>query len=180
MSLLRKIFMFTKKNYDKWKIRMQAHLASLDDDMWYVITDGPMKIMKANSTTTSDGTPLMKEKPMYEWTSEEKRNNNLENMAKDILYKTLDNNMFSKIKACFSAKEIWEKLTQLYEGNEQPKQNKLMVVTHNFEKVKMRSRETMTEFDERFSIIVIELLTLGKTYRNREVVTKVLRALPRE
>ncbi|KZV38661.1 hypothetical protein F511_32938 [Dorcoceras hygrometricum] len=35
--------MFTKKEYEVWKIRMQAHLAEQDDDMWFVITDEPMK-----------------------------------------------------------------------------------------------------------------------------------------
>ena len=38
----------------------------------------------------------------------------------------------------------------------------------------------MSEFDERFSIIVVELINLGKTYRNREVAIKVMKALPRE
>ncbi|XP_047331898.1 glycosyltransferase BC10-like [Impatiens glandulifera] len=38
----------------------------------------------------------------------------------------------------------------------------------------------MTEFDEKFNNIVIELSTLGKVYRNKEVVIKVMRVLPRE
>ncbi|KZV38556.1 hypothetical protein F511_39133 [Dorcoceras hygrometricum] len=45
-----KIPMFSKEEYDDWKIRMQAHLVAQDDDMWFVITYGPMKIMKANTT----------------------------------------------------------------------------------------------------------------------------------
>ncbi|KZV58372.1 hypothetical protein F511_15495 [Dorcoceras hygrometricum] len=44
-----KIPMFSKEEYDDWKVWMQAHLAAQDDDMWFVITDGPMKIMKANT-----------------------------------------------------------------------------------------------------------------------------------
>ncbi|KZV23871.1 hypothetical protein F511_30543 [Dorcoceras hygrometricum] len=44
-----KIPMFSKEEYYDWKIRMQDHLAAQDDDMWYIITDGPMKIMKANT-----------------------------------------------------------------------------------------------------------------------------------
>ncbi|KZV35725.1 hypothetical protein F511_38369 [Dorcoceras hygrometricum] len=41
--------MFSKEEHDDWKIRMQEHIAAQNDDMWYVITDGPMKIMKANT-----------------------------------------------------------------------------------------------------------------------------------
>ena len=44
----------------------------------------------------------------------------------------------------------------------------------------MCPRETMDEFDERFSNIYIELITLGKTYPNREVIINVMKALPRE
>ncbi|KZV42868.1 hypothetical protein F511_17472 [Dorcoceras hygrometricum] len=44
----------------------------------------------------------------------------------------------------------------------------------------MRDGETMTEFDERFSAVVIELTSLGKEYSNRELALKVMRALPRE
>ncbi|KZV30462.1 hypothetical protein F511_33723, partial [Dorcoceras hygrometricum] len=100
--------------------------------------------------------------------------------AKYILYKTLDKNMFSKINTCATAKEIWEKLTQICEGNDETKENKLMVAQQKYESIKMREGETMTEFDERFSSVVIELTSLGKEYSNRELALKVMRALPRE
>ncbi|KZV17563.1 hypothetical protein F511_37658 [Dorcoceras hygrometricum] len=41
--------MFSKEKYDDWKIRMQAHFVAQEDYMWFVIRDGPMKIMKANT-----------------------------------------------------------------------------------------------------------------------------------
>ncbi|KZV42996.1 hypothetical protein F511_37045 [Dorcoceras hygrometricum] len=90
--------MFSKEEYDDWKIRMQAHLAAQDDDMWFVIIDGPMKIMKANSAIAiTDGAPRCVEKNRHEYTNEDKKKANLDNVAKDILYKTLDKNMFSKL-----------------------------------------------------------------------------------
>ncbi|XP_047339897.1 uncharacterized protein LOC124943438 [Impatiens glandulifera] len=105
-TIINRIPMFFRENYDNWKLRMQAYLAALDNDIWYVITDDPIKIMKASSTTTPDGTPEMKEKPWSEWKAEDNRKNNLDNMEKDILYKTLDDNMFNKITTCTFAKEI--------------------------------------------------------------------------
>ncbi|XP_047331469.1 uncharacterized protein LOC124935046 [Impatiens glandulifera] len=147
--------------------------------MWYVIIDDPMKILKVNKhTNTTEGSPQMMEKLKYEWTAEDKRKVNLDNVAKYILYKTLDKNVFRKIKSCSSSKVIWEKLTQLYEGNNQSKEKKLMVTTQKFDNIRMRLGETITKFDERFSSIVIELLTLGKVYNNREVVIKAMKALP--
>ena len=44
----------------------------------------------------------------------------------------------------------------------------------------MKPRETMTEFDERFSNIVVELISLGKVLGNKELSSKVLRTLPKE
>ncbi|KZV37857.1 hypothetical protein F511_24579, partial [Dorcoceras hygrometricum] len=102
------------------------------------------------------------------------------NVTKYILYKMLDNNMFSKIQTCAIAKEIWEKLIQICEGNEQTKENKLTVALQKFESMKMRPSETMLEFDERFNSVVIELARLGKEYTSREVALKLMRALPRE
>ncbi|KZV50296.1 hypothetical protein F511_37224 [Dorcoceras hygrometricum] len=88
--------------------------------------------------------------------------------------------MFSKIKTCATTKEIWENLIQIREENDEKKENKLTVAQQKYESIKMREGETMAEFDERFSAVVIELTSLGKEYSNRELVLKVMRALPRE
>ncbi|KZV24035.1 hypothetical protein F511_43588 [Dorcoceras hygrometricum] len=88
--------------------------------------------------------------------------------------------MFSKIKTCATAKEIWEKLTQICEGNDKTKENKIIVALQKYESIKMKDGETMAEFVERFSAVVIELTSLGKEYSNRELALKVMRALPRE
>ncbi|KZV52528.1 hypothetical protein F511_31594 [Dorcoceras hygrometricum] len=115
-----------------------------------------------------------------EYTLENKKKANLDNVEKYILYKTLDKNLFTKIKTCATAKEIWEKLTQLCEGNDETKENKMTVAQQKYESIKMREGETLTEFDKRFSSVVIELSSLGKEYTNRELALKVIRALPRE
>ncbi|XP_073045749.1 uncharacterized protein [Primulina eburnea] len=149
--------------------------------MWYIITDEPMKILKVNTAAaTIEGAPQMVEKHRSEWTAEDKNKANLDNIAKYIFYKTLDKNMFAKIKTCTSTKEIWEKLTQLCEGNDQTKENKLTVAIQKFDNAKMKQGETLAEFDEQFSDIIIELISLGKDYFNREIALKVMRALPRE
>ncbi|XP_073046133.1 uncharacterized protein [Primulina eburnea] len=154
MAHFSKVPMFSKEDFDDWKIRMHAHLAAQDDDMWYVMTDGPLKILKPNpAIAIAEGAPQMLEKPRYEWTSEDKKKSNLDNVAKDVLYKTLDKNTFSKIKMCHTAKEIWEKLIQICEGNEETKENKLLVN---------------------------ELSALGKDFGNREIALKVMRGIPRE
>ncbi|XP_073033738.1 uncharacterized protein [Primulina eburnea] len=133
---------------------MRAHLAAQDDDII--------------------------EKPIDEWTAGEKRKENLDNVAKDMLYKMLDKVTFSKTKMCKTAKEIWEKLIQLCEGNEQTKENKLFVDVQKFDNIKMRAGESMHEYDERVSCIINEINALGTVYTNKEVALKVIRGLPKE
>ncbi|XP_047326629.1 uncharacterized protein LOC124930317 [Impatiens glandulifera] len=148
--------------------------------MWYVINDGPMKILKVSTAKTSiDGSPEMREKSRFVWTAEDKRKANLDNVTKDFSTRRWTRTCSTRLSHALT-KEIWEKMTQLCEGNDQTKENKLMVATQKFDSIKMHPREIMTEFDERFRNIVIELLTLGKTYSNKEVVIKVMRALPKE
>ncbi|XP_073314764.1 uncharacterized protein [Primulina huaijiensis] len=160
---------------------MQAHPAAQDDDMWYVITEGPMKILKANNDVAiTEGAPHRLEKLQDEWTTEDKRKVNLDNVAKDILYKTLDKVTFSKIKMCRTAKEFWEKLIQLCEGNDQTKENKLSLAVQKFDNIKMKIGESMHDYDERISGIINELNALGKVYSNKEIALKVVRGLPKE
>ncbi|KZT75526.1 hypothetical protein F511_47449 [Dorcoceras hygrometricum] len=81
-----KIPMFSKEEYDDWKIIMQAHLAVQDDDMWYVITDGPMKIMKANTAMViTAGAPQWMKRPEWNIHQRTRKTANLDNVAKDIL-----------------------------------------------------------------------------------------------
>ncbi|KZV38371.1 hypothetical protein F511_19892 [Dorcoceras hygrometricum] len=46
--------------------------------------------------------------------------------------------------------------------------------------IKMKPEESMAEFDERFSCLVIELARLNKTYSNQDLALKVMRALSKK
>ncbi|MDQ9783028.1 hypothetical protein, partial [Serratia marcescens] len=58
--------------------------------------------------------------------------------------------------------------------------NKLLVANQKYEQIKLLPGERISKFDERFTAVVNELSSLGKTFDNREVAIKVMRALPRE
>ena len=156
---------------------MQVYLEAQNDDLWNVITEGPTK---TSVTTPLEDDSQMMVNPLYEWTAVDKKKAKIDNMAKNILYKALDDSLFNRIKLCSSAKEIWERLMQIYEGNDRTKENKLLTATHKYESIRMYSYESLDDFDERFCNILIELSSLGKNYTNREVVLKAMRALPRE
>ncbi|XP_047340163.1 uncharacterized protein LOC124943733 [Impatiens glandulifera] len=98
----------------------------MDDEMMFILSDGPIKI----------------EKEISEWTADDKRRNNLHNKCRSTIFKALDRNTFGKVRECATAKEAWETVIQLHEGNERTKENKILVVTQKFENID--SREEMT------------------------------------
>ncbi|MDQ9783013.1 hypothetical protein, partial [Serratia marcescens] len=55
-----------------------------------------------------------------------------------------------------------------------------MVANQKYEQMKMNPGEKIATFDERFTSVVNELSSLGKTFDNRELAIKVLKALPKE
>ncbi|XP_075524509.1 uncharacterized protein LOC142556900 [Primulina tabacum] len=115
-----------------------------------------------------------------ECTSGDKKKTNLDNVSNYILYKTMDKNTSSKIKMYLTAKDIWDKLIQLCELNEQTKENKFSMSIQKFDSIKMKVEESMSDFDERVTSIIIEMSALGKEYGNREITSKIVKALPRE
>ncbi|KAL8528794.1 hypothetical protein ACS0TY_006308 [Phlomoides rotata] len=176
-----KVPMFSVEDYDDCKIRMQTHLSAMNDEMWSIIEDVPIVIEKPNtSNDQTTETVQVIPNPKKEWTDEDKRRVNLDNVAKNTIYHTLDKIVFSKIKQCKTTKEIWEKLEMICEGTDQIKENKLMIDVQKFENFKMKSGESLEKFDLRYTEILNEMESLGKDYSLKEKNLKVLRALPTE
>ena len=59
------------------------------------------------------------------------------------------------------------------------KENKVSLLVHKYELLKMKEGERIQEMFDRFNDILNGLRTLGKTYSNSELVRKILRALPK-
>lgn len=79
-----KVLKFSLEHYDFWKFRMEAHLSSIHDLMWDVITDGPIQIMKVNNfANREDGveTGGLIPKPRSEMTNDELKQINLNKIA---------------------------------------------------------------------------------------------------
>ena len=158
---------------------MQVHLAAMNDEMWDVIQYGPIIIQKENPEHAHDpNAPRFLPKDRAEWNAEDRRRSNLDNQAKDVLYRSLDQPMFCKIKLCKSAKEIWDTVTALCEGSQGIKENKLDLAVQKFDNFKMKDGETLDQLDARFTGIINELTNLGRIYTNPELNRKILRSLP--
>ncbi|KAK4477912.1 hypothetical protein RD792_017177, partial [Penstemon davidsonii] len=97
--------------------------------------------------------------------------------AKFIIFKALDEDRFQKIKHLKTAKEMWNKVCELSEGNDAIKEHKLSAALEEFENFKMKSGETIDQMDTRFTRTLNEVLRLGKEFSKKEITMKVLKAL---
>ncbi|KAL6568829.1 hypothetical protein OROHE_003570 [Orobanche hederae] len=178
--MINKVPMFSINEFDDWRIRMEVHLIAMHEEMIFVIQDGPIKIMKANTATRVEGQEheVYVEKDHDQWTTNDRKRANLDNIVNNALFVTLDKGTFSKVKSCKTAKEIWDKLKHICEGTELSKENKISKLTQQFEFFEMKPTETLEELDLRFTGIVGEIEALGKIHTQREKILKIFRSLP--
>ncbi|XP_031124231.1 uncharacterized protein LOC116026944 [Ipomoea triloba] len=161
---------------------MQAHLSAIHDEMWDVITGGPIKILqvKPNRIPTDPTSPEMIPKEKSLLTTEERTQVNLDNIAKDILYKALDESLFPRVRKCKSAKDIWDVLMQIGEGDEQEKENKLTIAMKMFEDFKLGPKESITDMEARFMKLLMDINDLDEeNLSQKEINLKILRGLPK-
>ncbi|XP_031112029.1 uncharacterized protein LOC116016001 [Ipomoea triloba] len=105
---------------------------------------------------------------------EEKTHNNLDNIAWDILYKTLDETLFPRVRKCKIAKDIWETLMIIGQGDEKEKENKLTIAMKKFEDFKMGATKSIAEKETRFLKLLSEVEDLEKEHTQKEINLKIL------
>ncbi|XP_019173495.1 PREDICTED: uncharacterized protein LOC109169051 [Ipomoea nil] len=118
-------------------------------------------------------------KPKDQLTSEERTRANLDNVARNILYNSLDDSLFPRVRKCENAMEIWNVLMNLGEGDEQENDNKLTVAMKKFEDFKMLPNETIMDMELRFTRLMGDFTDLGKELTEKEKNLKILRGLPK-
>ncbi|XP_019170450.1 PREDICTED: uncharacterized protein LOC109166021 [Ipomoea nil] len=167
---------FNLSKFDDWKVRTQAHLSAIHDEMWDMISEGPIIVMMVNTQAAAQGVDAeaMILKPKSQLTSDEKNRANLDNVTQDILYKSLDDSLFSRVRKCTTANQIWNTLMSLGEGDEQEKDNKLTVAMKKFEDFKMLPNEAITDIELRFTKHMGDLSDFGKEPTEKEMNLKIL------
>ena len=97
--------------------------------------------------------------------------------AKYLLTCALSRSEYDKIISCDSAKDIWDKLENLYEGTDQVKETKISMLVHKYEMFKMLKYENIDDVITRFMHIINQLNALEKRYSNAKIVRKILKSL---
>jgi hypothetical protein len=102
-----------------------------------------------------------------------------ENNSKAInaLLNGLSGMVFTKFAHCKSAKEICDKLQNIY-GDSKVKATKLQTYRGQFEQLKMKEDEDITGYFLRVNETMIVIIGLGEEIEESVIVQKVLRSLP--
>jgi hypothetical protein len=102
-----------------------------------------------------------------------------ENNSKAInaLLNGLTDTVFTKVAHCKYAKEIWDKLRNIYEGNSKVKAAKLQTYRGQFEQLKMKEDEDITAYFLRVDETMNTIIGLGEEIEESVIVQKVLRSL---
>jgi hypothetical protein len=98
--------------------------------------------------------------------------------ATNALLNGLSETVFTKVAHCKSAKEIWDKLQNIYEGDSKVKATKLQTYRGQFEQLKMKEDENIAAYFLRVDETVNAIIGLGEEIEESVIVQKVLRSLP--
>jgi hypothetical protein len=98
--------------------------------------------------------------------------------ATNALLNGLSETIFTKVAHCKSAKEIWEKLQNIYEGDSKFKATKLEIYRGQFKQLKMKEDKNIAAYFLRFDEEVNAIIGLGEENEESVIVQKVLISLP--
>eukprot|EP00253_Pinus_taeda_P031821 PITA_31821 len=152
--------LFDGTNFGFWKKRMTYYLMSLGPEVWHFVQN------EYKTTTTLP-------------TDQDKRKAYIANAkAMNSVTSGIIDSEFTKIMHCTSAKEMWEKLVSLYDGDSKVKKAKLQTHRRQFESLRMEDEENIAAYLLRVAEVVNSLKGLDKKVEESTIVQKVLRSLP--
>ena len=120
--------LFDGLNYAFWNVRMRVYLQAQGVDVWKAVVNR----YNVPATPPIDNTG----KKLYEDNSKEM----------NAILSGLTETIFVKVMHCETAKEIWDKLKNIYEGDDKVKGAKLQTYKGQFESLKMKEEENIVAY----------------------------------
>jgi hypothetical protein len=164
---------FNGEHFDYWKSSMRIHITSFDVEVWNTIENGPFV------PTNTDLNGVVTNKPMAQWSDDDKKKVSYDAKAQNILISSLGIEQFDHVSHCNSAKQMWDTLITHFEGINEVKQSKINTLTQEFELFRMKDGETIGQMQQRFIKITHKLHGLGNPIANEVATNKILRCLSR-
>jgi len=118
-------------------------------------------------------------KPRSEYTNSDKKLFSMDAKAMNTLYYALSRSEFNIISSCKNARDIWHALEITHKSINQVKEFKIDMLVHQYELFKMLPNESITSRFTIMTTITNSLDALGRTYTNVDIMSKVLKSLPK-
>jgi hypothetical protein len=96
----------------------------------------------------------------------------------NTLQSSLNKKVLAKVINCKNDKDLWYKLETIYARDSNVKKAKLQTLRVQYEGLKMKEEENISEYLEMVDEVVNAIWGLGETIEDIDIVDKVLRTLP--
>ncbi|KAG8480419.1 hypothetical protein CXB51_025096 [Gossypium anomalum] len=154
---------FTGENYHIWVVKMKTYLQA--HDLWNVVeNDAEPPPLRANPTIAQ------MRQHAEETAKKPKAMACLQNGVSDVI--------FTRIMACDSPKQAWDRLKEEFMGSEKTRQQQLINLRRDFENLKMKEAESIKQYSDRIMTTVNSIRLLGDDFAESRVVEKVITTLP--
>ena len=94
-----------------------------------------------------------------------------------LIHQCLDDGMFEKVADATTSKEVWEILQNSFEGVDKVKKIKLQTLRAEFEVLKIKESESISEYYSRFMDVLNQLRRYGEEVYDVRAVEKILCSL---
>ena len=166
--------LMTEDGFPEWKFRFENYMLMKEPKAWRSITRGPTKhtITFPDKTTTP--------KPLEQCSSDELDLLEIDDRATACLFSAIAPHIAQGFRGYKVAKELWEALIAVYEGNEDMQQSRQDLLRQRFNLFNHIIGETLEMQLQRFIALTTEMHSAGVSVTKAEINKKLLNSLPKE
>ncbi|GKA13127.1 hypothetical protein Tco_0692773 [Tanacetum coccineum] len=164
--------LFESDHFVYWKNRFETYVKAKDLDLWHIILNGNFPPVARNKETQ-----VLEVVPYEEQSDNPKKKLAKINESKMVLYNALPKKEYERIFMCKTAKDIWQSLLIIHQGNSQVKDNKIDLLVQQYEQFSIIEEESIDNGFARFKTIITSLKALDEGFSSKNYVRKFLRAL---
>ncbi|KAK9133060.1 hypothetical protein Scep_012588 [Stephania cephalantha] len=154
--------LLTNSNYTYWKARIEGFILSLDVKVW-------RKIEKGYSYPLLDDSPNSTDL----WTNEEERLLFANAKALNAIFSAVNQEYLKLISSCKIAKDAWTILQNFFEGNEDVRDSKKLLLSSQFDALRMIEDGTIAEYTAKLKDIANQAQQLGKNIQIEKWLKKL-------
>ncbi|XP_031287218.1 uncharacterized protein LOC116145928 [Pistacia vera] len=155
---------FNGEQYHMWAIKMKAFLRG--QGLWQYVEEN-------RQPTQLRQNPTLNQIRIFEEEAAKAPR------ALSCIHATVIDLVFTRIMACETAKEAWDKLREEFMGSDITKNMQVLNLRREFEMLRMQESKKVKEYVDRLMSVVNKFRLLGMEMTERRLVEKILLSLPK-